>query len=66
MVQGILLTANPGGVHGDGGDPGGESSLRQGAEIASPGSPDLETTAVAEQRRDWKKASAPEGFLHGG
>src|SRR4051812_9652905 len=31
MVQGRLITAHPGGVHGDGGAPGGDSSLRQGA-----------------------------------
>src|SRR3954464_10090658 len=57
MVQGRLLTAHPGGVHGDGGAPGGDSSLRQGAGIESPGIPDLETAAAAEQRGDWKKAS---------
>src|SRR3954468_19300401 len=42
MVQGGLLTAHPGGVHGDGWSPGGGSSFRQGARAASPGSPDLE------------------------
>ena len=47
MVQGGLLTAHPGSVHGDGEAPGGEFSLRQGARTASPGSPDLETTAAA-------------------
>src|SRR4051812_17450007 len=31
MVQGGLLTAHPGGVHGDGWSPGGDSSFRQGA-----------------------------------
>ena len=31
MVQGGLLTAHPGSDHGDGGAPGGDSSLRQGA-----------------------------------
>ena len=66
MVQGRLLTTHPGGVHGDGGAPEGESSLRQGAGTTSLGSPDLETSAAAEQRRDWKKGLAPEGFLHGG
>ena len=55
MVQGRLLTTHPGGVHGDGGAPGGDYSVRQGAETASPGSPDLETTAEAEQRGDWEK-----------
>ena len=43
MVQGGLLTAHPGSVHGDGEAPGGESSLWQGVETTSPGSPDLET-----------------------
>src|SRR3954464_7469699 len=50
MVQGGLLTAHPGGGHGDGGVPGGGSSLRQGARAASPGSPDLETAAAEIQR----------------
>src|SRR3954463_15428204 len=50
MVQGGLLTAHPGGVHGYGGSPEGGVSFRQGAGAASPGSPDLETAAVAEQR----------------
>ena len=31
MVQGRLLTAHTGDVHGDGGSPGGVISLRQGA-----------------------------------
>ena len=51
MVQGGLLTAHPGGVHGYGWSPGGGSSFRQGAGAASPGSPDLETAAAAVQRR---------------
>ena len=58
MVQGRLLTAHPGGVHGDGGAPGGDSSLRQGVGKVSPGIPDLET-AAAEQRGDWGKGLAP-------
>ena len=62
MVQGRLLTTHPGGVHGDGGAPGGDSSLRQGAETASPGSPDLETAAAAEQREDWEKSFWCRGF----
>src|SRR4051812_39033569 len=62
MVQGRLLTAHPGSVHGDGGDPGGESSLRQGAGTASPGSPDLETAVAVEQRRDWGKGFFFKGF----
>ena len=52
MVQGGLLTAHPGGVHGDGGSPGGGSSFRQGAGAASPGSLDLETAAAVVQRGD--------------
>jgi len=63
MVQGRLLTAHPGGVHGDGGAPGGDSSLRQGAGTASPGSPDLEMAAVAVQRDDWEKNFDIRGFL---
>ena len=50
MVQGGLLTAHLGGVHGYGWSPGGGSSSRQGAGAASPGSPDLETAAAAVQR----------------
>ena len=50
MVQGGLLTAHPGGVHGYGWFPRGGSSFRQVVGAASPGSPDLET-AVAEVQR---------------
>src|ERR1041384_6418477 len=50
MVQGGLLTAHTGGVHGYGWSPGGVISLRQGAGAASPGSPDLKMAAAAEQR----------------
>src|ERR1043165_5932676 len=50
MVQGGLLTAHPGGVHGYGWSPGGGSSFRQGAGAASPDRPDLETAAGAIQR----------------
>src|ERR1041384_1190504 len=50
MVQGGLLTAHTGGVHGYGWSPGGGFSFRQGAGAASPGSPDLETAAAAIQR----------------
>ena len=50
MVQGGLLTAHPGGVHGDGWSPGGGSSFRQGVGAASPSSPDLEMAAAAVQR----------------
>src|ERR1043165_8773426 len=50
MVQGGLLTAHTGGVHGYGWSPRGGFSFRQGAGAASPGSPNLETAAAAEQR----------------
>src|ERR1044072_176797 len=50
MVQGELLTAHTGGVHGYGWSPGGVISLRQGAGAASPGAPDLKTAVAAEQR----------------
>src|SRR3954464_10309183 len=62
MVQGGLLTAHTGSVHGNGEAPGGESSLRQGAGTGSPGSPDLETAVAAEQRGVAKKDSAPRVF----
>ena len=58
--------AHPGGVHGDGGAPGGDSSLRQGADTASPGSPDLETAAAAVQRGDREKDFNIRGFLREG
>ena len=66
MVQGRLLTAHPGGVHEDGGAPGGDTSLRHGAGTASPGSPDLETAAAAVQRGDREKDLYIRGFLDGG
>ena len=62
MVQGGLLTAHPGGVHGYGWSPGVGSSFRKGAGAASPGSPDLET-AAAEQRQDRNKVFCLRGFL---
>src|ERR1041384_3019070 len=55
MVQAGLLTAHPGGVHGDEGAPGGGSSFRQGAGAASPGSPDLETAGAALPRGGGKR-----------
>ena len=66
MVQGGLLTAHPGSVHVDGEAPGGETSLRQGAGAASLGSPDLETVAAVEQRRDREKGFWCRGFPDGG
>ena len=62
MVQGGLLMAHPGSVHGDGEAPGDESSLRQGAGTGSLGSPDLEMAAAVEQRGDREKRFCPEGF----
>ena len=62
MVQGGLLTAHPGGVHGYGWSPRGGISFRQGAGAASPGSPDLETAAAAEQRGFREKGIRVRGF----
>src|ERR1041384_2009408 len=62
MVQGGLLTAHPGGVHGYGWSPGGGFSFWQGAGVASPGNPDLETTAAAEQRGFHEKGFLFRGF----
>ena len=62
MVQGGLLTAPTGGVHGYGWSPGGVISFRQGAGAASPGSPDLEAAAAAVQRRDRGKEIDIRGF----
>ena len=62
MVQGGLLTAHTGGVHGYGWSPGGGFSFRQGAGAASPGSPDLETAAAAEQRGFREKRFLFRGF----
>ena len=66
MLQGRLLTAHPGGVHGDGGAPGGDSSFRQGAGAASPGSPDLEMAAAPVHRGDREKDFYIKGFLREG
>src|ERR1043165_10315055 len=62
MVQGELLTAHTGGVHGYGWPPGGGFSFRQGAGAASPGSPDHETAAGAEQRGVREKGIRLGGF----
>src|SRR3954469_13663518 len=66
MVQGGLLTAHQGGVHGGGWTPGGGSSFRQGVGAASLGSPNLETAVVAVQRGDREKNFDIRGFLHEG
>src|SRR3954462_11700795 len=65
MVQGGLLTAHPGGVHGGGWTPGGDSSFRQGAGATSPGRPDLEMAAGV-HRGYWEKNFDIRGFLVGG
>src|SRR3954464_3802120 len=62
MVQGGLLTAHPGGVHGYGWSPEGGSSFRQGAGAASPSSSDLEMAAAAIQWRDRGKGIDIRGF----
>ena len=49
MVQGGLLTAHPGGKHGDGGASGDQSSLQQGAEIGASADPDLQIAAAVKQ-----------------
>ena len=61
MVQGGLLTAHTGGVHGYGWSPGGGFSFRQGAGAASLGSPDLEM-AAAEKRGVREKGIRIRGF----
>ena len=61
MVQGGLLTAHSGSVHGDGEALGGESYLPQGVGTGSPGSPNLET-AAAEQSGYREKGFCPQGF----
>src|SRR3954467_8574992 len=57
MVQGGLLTAHPGSVHGYVWSPGGGVSFRQGAGAASPGSPDLEMAARWNREGFAKKGS---------
>ena len=62
MVQGGLLTAHTGGVHGYGWSPGGGFSIRQGAGVPSLGSPDLETAAAVKQRGIHEKGIRLRGF----
>ena len=62
MVQGGLLTALPGGDHGDGEASGGQSSLWQSVGTASPGDPEIGIAVATEQ---WTKSCngvAHEGF----
>ena len=53
MVQGGILMAHRGSVHGGGEAPGDESSLWQGAGTGSAGDPDLGIEAAVEQ---WLKS----------
>ena len=53
MVQGGILTAHLGGDHGGGEDFEGQSSLRQGAETASPGDREIGIATATEQ---WTKS----------
>ena len=62
MVQGGLLTAHPGEAHGGGEVSGGQSSLRQGAETASPGDPKIGIAAAAEQWTKSRNGGLSEGF----
>ena len=52
MVQGGLLTAHPGGDHGDEEASEGQSSLRQGAGTASPGDPEIGIAAAVNSGRN--------------
>ena len=49
MVQGGLLTAHPGGDHGDGDASGGQSSLRQRGGTGFSGDPEIGIAAAVEQ-----------------
>ena len=62
MVQGGLLTAHLVGIHGNGWSPEGGSSFRQGAGVASPGIPDLQTAAAVMQRGIREKGIRLRGF----
>ena len=62
MVQGELLMAHTGGVHGCGWSPGGGFPIWQGAGVASPGSPDLETVEAAEHRGSRENGIRLRGF----
>ena len=62
MVQGGLLTAHPGSVHGGGEAPGGDPFLWQGPGKKSPDAPNLGSAVAAEQRRDREKWFCLQGF----
>ena len=54
MVQGRLLTAHPGEIHGHGGSPGGVISLRQGAWTSS-SVDQIGKTAVADEQKGFRR-----------
>ena len=62
MVQGGLLTAHPGGDHGDGEASEGQSSLRQGAETGSSGDPEVGIAAAVEQWTKSRNGALLKGF----
>ena len=66
MVQGGLLTAQPGSAHGGGEAPKDQSSLRQGAGTGSSGVHNLGIAATAEQRGISRIEVALKGFRDGG
>ena len=66
MVQGGLLTAHPGSIHGGGEAPEGQSSLRQGAGTWSPGSPNLEWRRQQNKGEIMKNGYVLEGFRRRG
>ena len=62
MVQGGLLTAHPGSVHGGREASGDQTPLWQGAGTHSSGAPNLGIAAAAEQRKISRKGFLLEGF----
>ena len=66
MVQGGLLTAHPGGNHGDGEASRGQSSLRQRAGTSSSGDPEVRIAAAAEQYMKSRDGVLLEGFRDDG
>ena len=66
MVQGGLLMAHPEDDHGGGEVSGGQSSLRQGAETASPGDPEIGIASAVEQWMKSRNGGLLEGFCNEG
>ena len=62
MVQGGLLTAHPGGDHGD----GGQSSLRQVVGTCSFGDLEIGIAAATEQWTKSRKGAILQGLLNEG